>query len=176
MPLTFAAMLATISANPPRSSQRAMFYRFEHEAAYDAALERLPLYARLKLDLAGIKLTLNQWLGFAREERRVLCHLPVESEEELATFSEYVDFLCRSHHGIPAQTLPPLDPGLWNTPGRVPESVQETSRRCARAVDPSEWARWRPHERYALYKTAVSKNEPEKFFAVLNELRRKNGS
>jgi hypothetical protein len=43
-------------------------------------------------------------------------------------------------------------------------------------VTPSEWARWRFHERYALYKTAVSKNEPEKFSAVLDELRRKNES
>lgn len=153
-----------------------MFYRFEHEAPYAAALDRLPLHARMKLDLAGIKLSLNQWLGFALEERRVLCHLPVDSGEELAAFAEYVDFLCRTHHGIKVQTLPPLDAGLWNTRGRVPAAVQEASSRVDRAVNPSEWARWRFHERYALYKTAVSKNEPEKFSAVLNELRRKNES
>jgi hypothetical protein len=34
-----------------------------------------------------------------------------------------------------------------------------------------EWKRWKFHQRYALYKTALSQSEPEQFFAVLKELR-----
>src|ERR687895_781659 len=31
---------------------------------------------------------------------------------------------------------------------------------------------WAAHQRYALYKTAISRSEPDKFFIVLDELRK----
>jgi hypothetical protein len=34
-----------------------------------------------------------------------------------------------------------------------------------------EWRRWQPLQRYALYKTAISKSQPEAFADVLDELR-----
>jgi hypothetical protein len=150
-----------------------MFHLFEHEAELLPELNRLPLYARMKLDIAGIKVSLNHWLGFALEERRVICHLPIESGDELMTFVQYINFLCKSHNGCAAQTLPPLSPTLWNTPHPIPNPVLDVSRESGRAIELDEWARWQSYERYALYKTAASKNEPEKFFAVLAELRRR---
>jgi hypothetical protein len=35
----------------------------------------------------------------------------------------------------------------------------------------AEWRRWEPHQRYALYKTAISKSQPEAFADILDELR-----
>jgi hypothetical protein len=152
-----------------------MFYRFEYEAASDTDLDRLPLFTRMKLDLAGIKLTLRQWQAFAIEERRVLCHLGIDNEEELATFADYVSYLCGSHHLGPAERLPPVNPALWNS--ALPGPVRQASRQTGQPIEADEWMHWRSHERYALYKTAVSKNEPEKFAAVLTELRsRKSAS
>lgn len=148
-----------------------MFHRFQFEAGFCASLNQLPLYARMKLDIAGIKLSLNQWLAFALEERKVICHLPIENDEELMAFLEYVNFLCKTHHDSAAQTLPPMTPALWNTPRQIPQPVLDLSRESGQALSLDEWAGWQFHERYALYKTAVSKNEPEKFFAVLIELR-----
>jgi hypothetical protein len=150
-----------------------MFYRFQYEAEFYAELNRLPLCARMKLDIAGIKLSLHQWLAFALEERKVICHLPIDSDEELMVFVEYMNFLCKKHHGSAAQTLPPMNPALWSTPDLIPEPVLYLSRESGRAMGLNEWTRWQFHERYALYKTAVSKNEREKFFAVLQELRQR---
>ncbi|HEY7560090.1 MAG TPA: nitrate reductase associated protein [Candidatus Binatia bacterium] len=152
-----------------------MFYRFQHEADFYPELTRVPLHVRMRLDLTGIKLSLNQWLAFALEERRIICHLPVESEAELEAFVAYVNFLCRRYNGSTAQMLPPVNSALWNSLGQIPEAVLQNSRDCGLPVTLEEWTRWQFHERYALYKTAVSKSEPEKFFAVLTELRqRKN--
>ena len=150
-----------------------MFHRFQHQTEVHPELNQLPLYARMKLDMAGIKVSLKQWLAFALEERRVICHLPVESEEELKVFSEYVNFLCRNRTGSAAQRLPPVNPALWNTPGRIPQAVIETSRARGRAITREEWARWAFHERYALYKAANSNHEPEKFSALLLQLRQR---
>jgi hypothetical protein len=149
-----------------------MFYRFQFESEFYPALGRLPLHARMKLDLAGVKLSLKQWLDFSLEERRTICHLPVESDEELEVFAAYLNFLCLRYGGVPAQKLPRLNPALWDTPGQIPVPVLENSRDCGEAVTLEEWMRWQFHQRYGLYKTAVSKNEPEKFTQLLAELRR----
>lgn len=146
-----------------------MFHRFRYESAYYPVLDRLPLYARMKLDLTGIKLSLNQWLDFAIEERRVICHLPIDSDEEIMVFVEYVNLLCKTRCGSAAQFLQRLDPALWNT-HHIPPPVLDLSLECGRTICIAEWSRWQFHERYALYKTAISKNEPEKFSAVLLEL------
>jgi hypothetical protein len=154
-----------------------MFHRFQYEAEFYSQLDRLPLHARMKLDLTGIKLSLNQWLAFSLAERKAICHLPIESEEELQVFIEYMNFLCLKYNGGPAEVVPPMSPAPWDTAGQIPPLVVEKSREDGQGITLEEWARWRFYERYALYKTAVSKSEPEKFFAVLKELRQwKNGS
>ena len=150
-----------------------MFHRFQYEAEFYPELSRLPLHVRMKLDLTGIKLSLKQWLAFSFEERKVVCHLPVESEEELDAFVTYMNSLCRRYHDSAAQTFPPVTPALWDTPGHIPEPVVKNSRNSGQAITLEEWTHWQFHQRYALYKTAVSKNEPEKFLAVLAELRQR---
>jgi hypothetical protein len=97
--------------------------------------------------------------------------LPVENAEEQHAFTAYVDFLRRNYHGSPAERLPPVNDSLWNTRHRIPEPVLDKSNVNGKAVTLQEWTRWKFHERYALYKTAISRSEPDQFYAVLNELR-----
>jgi len=148
-----------------------MFHRFQYEAEFYPELSRLPLHVRMKLDLTGIKLSLKQWLAFSFEERKVVCHLPFEREEELQAFVAYMNSLCRRYQSSAAQTFPPVNPALWDTPGHIPKPVVQNSRNSGQAITLEEWTHWQFHQRYALYKTALSENEPEKFLAVLAELR-----
>lgn len=150
-----------------------MFHRFQYEAEFYPDLNRLPLHLRMKLDLTGIKLSLRQWLAFSLEERRVLCHLPVSDTEERQAFVDYINFLCQRYNGFPAPRVPPLSPALWSAQDRIPEPVLKKSRDNGRSITLEEWTDWQSHEQYALYKTAVSKDEPEKFVAVLAELRQR---
>ena len=149
-----------------------MFRRFSHEAEYYPQLSRVPLHVRMKLDTAGIKLSLRQWLDFSLEERNVLCHLPVEHREELEAFSGYLGFLCRKYDGKEAQAMPAESSRPWEDLGRLPERIAQKSQEQGPPVSLEEWRNWQPAERYALYKTAVSESEPEKFFAVLADIRR----
>ena len=147
-----------------------MFHRYRYEAAFYPALNRIPLDVRLKLDLTGLKISLTDWLDYAIEERTVLCHLPVDRTEERRVFIAYIDFLCRKYRSRPVETVAALDPGLWND-SQVPEPVAQKSASCFNTVMLPEWLRWHPHQRYALYKTATSKSQPEAFAAILAELR-----
>src|SRR5262245_15694985 len=147
-----------------------MFYRFDYEAEFYPTLSRLPLYVRMKLDLTGIKISLKDWLAFSFEERTALCHLPVDTPEEKRAFGSYLNFLSQKNRGEPAPTTDAMSGSLWNGTD-VPQPVVQKSTSCAPVVTLAEWARWREHERYALYKTAVSNSQPEAFEQVLKQLR-----
>ena len=60
-----------------------MFNRYRYEAEFYRTLNRIPLDVRMKLDLAGVKISLKDWLAFSFEERTVLCHLPIETDDRL---------------------------------------------------------------------------------------------
>ncbi len=146
-----------------------MFHRFQFEAAFYPTLERLPFHVRMKLDLTGIRVSLSTWHAFSMEERRALCHLPVDTDEEREVFAAFLDALARTRAGVEAERGPALDPDAWSA-AAVPEAVAARSVAAATSVTPAEWSRWAGHERYALYKTALSK-DPELFHQALRELR-----
>jgi len=96
-------------------------------------------------------------------------------EEEKQAFSAYVDFLSRRYNGQPVRTTVALSSSLWDTSNQVPGAVLDRSAGSIRPISIEEWARWKSHQRYALYKTAVSKSDPGQFFDVLKELRELKG-
>ncbi len=112
-----------------------MFHRFRYEAEYYPTLNRLPLHVRMKLDVAGLKISLDDWLSFSFVERTVLCHLPCALDEEKSAFRAYLDFLAKRYRGEPVSVTEAMDSALWEG-SRVPGPVREKS-------SESRWYRYR---------------------------------
>lgn len=148
-----------------------MFHRYDYEAEYYPSLSRLPLDLRRKLDVAGIKISLKDWLAISLEERTVLCHLPCDSAEEQRVFTEYIDFLAGKYLGNTSEKTEPMDSALWSE-ANVPAPVVQKSSALEAMVTANEWRCWQSYHRYALYKSAVSKSQPEAFEQVLRQLRK----
>ena len=146
-----------------------MFYRYSYESEIYPDLSRVPLHVRMKLDLTGVKISLKGWLAFSLEERWVLCHLPVETEEEKKNFSSYLDFLSHRYFGEKVALVPPVTGPPWEDPSCIPASVQDMSQETGRPITLQEWSRWNIYQRYALCKLSTSKNEPEEFSGLLSE-------
>lgn len=146
-----------------------MFHRYQFEADFYPTLSRLPLDLRRKLDVTGIKLSLKDWQTFSFEERTVLCHLPCETDEEAQALCNYIDFLSRRYNDTSIEKIEPLNAVLWQ-PSAVPQAVIVRSAALRNAVTLDRWRRWPSHDRYALYKTAVSKSQPEAFAQVLDQI------
>ncbi|MSP37184.1 MAG: hypothetical protein EXR70_01665 [Deltaproteobacteria bacterium] len=142
-----------------------MFHRYDYEAEFYPDLSRLPLDLRRKLDVTGVKLGLKDWLALSFEERSVLCHLPCDNAEECQVFANYLDFLSHKYRNEPISRIAPSDPALWSELS-VPHAVRERSD----AVTVDRWRGWPSHDRYALYKTATSKSQPDAFELVLKQL------
>jgi hypothetical protein len=147
-----------------------MFHTYRYEVAFYPSHSRIPLDVRMKLDLTGLKISLKDWLAFSFEERTVLCHLPIDHAEEKQAFAAYIDFLSRRYRGQSVEATQSLDPDLWNSL-EVPVPVAQKSAACFNTVMLAEWQKWEPHQRYALYKTAISSSQPEAFADILDELR-----
>lgn len=148
-----------------------MFHRFEFESEFYPTLERIPFHVRMKLDLTGVKLSLNTWRAFSLEERWVLCHFPVETDEERGVFTAYLIWLAKTGAGVVIEPVPGIEPSTWGHT-EVPPAVRSRGDGHARPVANDEWSQWAEHERYVLYKTATSK-DPGLFNAALEEVRRK---
>ena len=146
-----------------------MFYRYGFESEVYPGLSRIPLYVRLKLDRTGVRLSLKTWLAFSMEERSALCHLPVESEEEKRNYSSYLVFLVIKYTGDTPKREQAEDRFPWDDVGEVPEPVRLRCEQAGKNLEDVGWSRLNVYERYALYKLAVSKNEPEKFNEALLE-------
>lgn len=146
-----------------------MFYRFDFEAAFYPALERVPFHVRMKLDTAGVRVSLKAWRALSLEERRVLCHLPADTDEEKEVFAAFLTVLAETRAGAAAERCAAVDPGEWGA-AVVPARVASRSEGEGVAVALSEWGSWAGHERYVLYKTARSR-DPELFQQALRELR-----
>jgi hypothetical protein len=147
-----------------------MFHRFRYEAEFYPSLSRIPLHVRMKLDLTGIRISLKDWLAFDFAERAALCHLPCRRLDERQAFVEYLDFLSRKYCGTPVVVTNALDSTLLDK-SRLPEPVRKKSADSLKRITSEEWSNWQFHERYALYKTAISQSQPEAFAHVLEQLR-----
>jgi len=148
-----------------------MFYRYRFESEIYPSLSLIPLHVRMKLDITGLKISLKTWLTFSVEERWVLCHLPVETEEERKNFSSYLAFLTRRYVGEEPSRVPAVTNLPWEDSGQVPDSVRAKSDGIECPVTQEEWSRWNAYQRFALCKLSVSQNEPEKFHQALQEFR-----
>jgi len=152
-----------------------MFNRYDFEAEFYPNLARLPLDLRRKLDISGIRISLKDWLSFSVEERRALCHLPCDEDDERQVFAGYLDFLAGRYLGKSTEKSAPMDPALWHEQA-VPDAVARRSAQLDRTVAALEWRHWPAHHRYALYKSAVSQKQPEAFAQILTQLRKSTAS
>jgi len=147
-----------------------VYKRFEFEGEVHASLDCVPLTVRRKLDLAGVKISLDGWQRLARTERLSLCHLPVDSDGDLAVYREVMAGFCE-RNGVATKPLhdPMVDGRQWNEPA-VPSPLRERARTLGAALDDARWSALDEESRYALLKLADPKRTPEKLQAALIEL------
>lgn len=151
-------------------ARRPMYKRFAFEGDIHASLECVPLTVRRKLDLAGIKISLAGWQCLARDERLCLCHLPVDSADEIVIYREVLLAFCLRRDVACKRLEDPLvDARAWNAKV-VPPQLRERAAALESWLDDKTWSRLDEESRYALLKLTDPKRTPEKLAAALIEL------
>lgn len=146
-----------------------MIRRFKFEDEIHQSLSCVPMYARRKLDKAGVKISLEQWQALGRGERLAICHLPVESAEERDTMRIFVEEALRNHGAGDARTLPDEMRRAADPPPSPPPRLIENAHAEGVSLEQREWDRLDPDERYALLKLGGGAERSHNLGAALRE-------
>lgn len=143
---------------------------FEFERDFAGSLRCIPMIARQKLDIVGIKMTLRQWSRLSRAERGLLVEGPCATDGEQAGYRMLVEDLIAARADEPVRFLPPQPLDDWREANLMPEAVSiQAKADGVAAPTPEQWAGLTPLERFALIKLARSKHENENFVPALKE-------
>jgi hypothetical protein len=127
------------------------------------------LAVRRKLDIAGLKISLSGWQSLSFAERLVLCHLPVDREDELCAYRGFLQE-CAQRASTTLSTIAPEQsrPERWRCDS-VPEFVQAmlSSEGLTLMV---AWSSLSDEERYCVVKYCDRGSRATNLAALIAEL------
>jgi hypothetical protein len=145
--------------------------RFAFEADIYETLSCVPMAMRDKLDCAGLKISLEQWQSFKLSQRRRLCDLPIDTSEQLATFSDLIHQLMFKHCGAAPKNLSTEQQLAARPPSIVPELLTTNASLVGSELKQEQWLRLTEDERYALMKLGGGQRVKRNFAIALREFR-----
>ena len=77
-----------------------MIRKFKFEDEMHESLQCVPMAVRRKLDRVGLKIGLEQWKSLDHGERLAICHLPVDSSEELNALGVFIREAMKRRLGV----------------------------------------------------------------------------
>ena len=101
-------------------------YILASERVSDPDFELIPLIVRMKLDLAGCKISLSQWQLLPPDIRAHLIDTELVGRQDILRFRQYLDGALRAAGCQPSTDLPRAkreDHLQWLDPDRLPDSL-----------------------------------------------------
>ncbi|MEO6094756.1 MAG: nitrate reductase associated protein [Fibrobacteria bacterium] len=142
---------------------------FGFEADFVDSLRCIPMAVRLRLDVTGIKLKLNEWSKLGPADRLALANTSCRGPAELLAYGETLSRLVERTSGARPAMLPELPEAVWEDPARVPSQVTEQARALGLHLSQSSWASLLPLQRFALTKLSRPGHENLNFLPAMKE-------
>lgn len=142
---------------------------FAFEADFVDSLRCIPMAVRLRLDLSGIKLKLNEWSKLGKSDRLALVANPCRTPEDIRKYREDVAALVTRVCGAPPALLPELPDPVWEDPASVPGQVRDQALHLGLEVTTQVWAALSPEQRFALVKLSRPGHENRNFLPAMRE-------
>src|SRR5713101_3569857 len=127
-----------------------MMRRFEFEAEIYESLSCLPMAARRKLDLIGLKIGLQQWQQLSRGERLMICHAPASMPDECEALRLFLHEAAVARSGSPPRPLSEESRRDAEPPAEPPPPLVANANVLGVTLTAQEWERLDGDERYAL--------------------------
>jgi hypothetical protein len=142
---------------------------FQFEADFIQSLRCIPLMVRLKLDTCGVKLKLNHWHQFEKEEREILVHKPCSTTTEAQQYRDYLQQLVFHKTGEYAKELPIEANSPWTKTDEIPLQIQEKAQEFKIKLTLKQWQNLTDVQRFALIKLSRPSHENKNFLPALQE-------
>lgn len=142
---------------------------FGFESDFVDSLRCVPMAVRMRLDVTGIKLKLNEWSKFGNEDRLRLAQLPCGTPEEILRYRIEVSSLVERICGNAPSMLAELPEPDWENPAVVPDQVTAQARALNLECSVQAWASLTPQKRFALIKLSRPGHENRNFLPAMIE-------
>jgi hypothetical protein len=142
---------------------------FGFEADFVDSLRCIPMAVRLRLDVTGVKLKLNEWSKLGQAERLALAKNPCRSDAEMSAYREGLFRLVEKTSATRPSMLLDLPDPVWEDPTRVPAQVLEQAKALGLEFPGEAWASLSPLQRFALTKLSRPGHENRNFLPAFRE-------
>ncbi|MGC1523752.1 MAG: nitrate reductase associated protein [Steroidobacteraceae bacterium] len=143
---------------------------FVFELDFGGTLRCIPMSVRLKLDQAGIKLSLKQWNKLPPEERRQLVEQPCDELPQIESYKQNLMSLIEKFTMTSVELMAVDGSPPWTDPAVVPERVSVWARSLEVAPPSREqWAALSPLQRFALFKLTRPGHSNSNFIPAMRE-------
>jgi hypothetical protein len=144
------------------------YFNFEEDFVEDN-VRCIPMTVRFKMDTALIKLKLSEWSKFSRQEKVQLALLPVNSEDEIFFYTNYLTQLIDKYTGGKPTALPiDTKPGWANLSG-IPAMLIEKAKEFDVIITTDKWKDLTNLQRYTLLKLCRPGHENKNFQKAIKE-------
>jgi len=141
-------------------------FSFERELL--ATLDLMPLAVRRKLDLAGLKLSLEGWQALPIADRRALAGAEVDDEAGQVAFAGTLR-AASERAGVALKPLPRPEAFPWRAPA-LPTAVRARLGELGVELGDAAWAGLDDEARFALLHLSDPRRELERLRAALVDL------
>jgi hypothetical protein len=142
---------------------------FGFEADFVDSLRCIPMAVRLRLDVSGVKLKLNEWAKLGQAERLALAKNPCKTPAEIGAYKEGLSRLVEKTMGARPSMLLDLPDPVWEDAARVPDQVLDQARQLGLDLSPEAWSGLSPLQRFALTKLSRPGHENRNFLPAMRE-------
>jgi len=142
---------------------------FGFESDFVDSLRCIPMAVRLRLDLSGVKLKLNEWSKLDQPDRLTLALNPYGSAAEIDRYRSECSALIAKTCGAAPALLADLPEPLWEDASRVPEQILAQARTLGLDLSLEAWASLTPLRRFALVKLSRAGHENRNFLPAMRE-------
>ncbi len=153
------------AAGPPQGDST--FFGFE--ADFVDSLRCIPMAVRMRLDVAGVKLKLNEWSKLGQAERLALAKNPCRAAPEIDAYKEGLSRLVEKTSGSRPSMLLDLPDPVWEDAERIPSQILDQARSLGLDLPASAWSSLSPLQRFALSKLSRPGHENRNFLPAMRE-------
>lgn len=144
------------------------YFDFE-EDFIEKNIRCIPMIVRFKMDLAGIKIRLDEWSRLDVQERIDLAMKPCETQSDVLLYAAYTRLKIRQRTGRTATPLAIDNSPAWNNTNELPELLKEKLAELEVYASLHQWQTLTPLQRFALLKLCRPGHENRNFPKALKE-------
>lgn len=147
-------------------------FRFEADFMEDG-IRCIPMAARLRLDLCGIKLRLSEWSKMTDSEKKKVAQWPYNLPIQMDACRDFLKGIVFRRTGREATVLDGAGENSWCDTSRVPEAVETKMSEFNWTLSIEEWKSFTQLQRFALVKLTRPGHENRNFPRAVVEFRQK---